>query len=68
MHPSQSQVHYAPASVGALMDPAFLRGVVLDADGVHPPGADTPRIAVKERWRMALRSAASLLRRARSSP
>ena len=36
MHASQSHVHYAPSSVGALMDPAFLRGAVLDADGVRP--------------------------------
>ena len=67
MHSSQSQVHYAPASVGALMDPEFLRGAVLDADGVHQLGADSRRIAARERWRIALRSAASLLRRARSA-
>jgi len=50
------------------MDPAFLRGAVLDADGVHPPGADAPPIPARERWRLALRSAASLLRRTRSAP
>ena len=33
MHAHQDQPHYAPASVGALMDPAFLRGAVIDANG-----------------------------------
>ena len=36
MHASQAPLHYAPASVGALMDPEFLRGAVSDADGRHP--------------------------------
>ena len=32
MQVPQSHVHYAPSSVGALMDPGFLRGAVLDAE------------------------------------
>ena len=39
MHAGRIQDHQTPSSVGALMDPAFLRGAVLDADGDHP--ADT---------------------------
>jgi hypothetical protein len=44
MHAGQTPLHYAPASVGALMDPGFLRGAVLDADG----GVRT--LPVKPRW------------------
>lgn len=36
MRTDSNQPHYAPASVGALMDPAFLRGARHDADGASP--------------------------------
>jgi len=38
MHAGQAPLHYAPSSVGALMDPVFLRGAVLDADGDRHDG------------------------------
>ena len=33
MHHQQSQLHYAPVSVGGLMDPGFLREAVQDSEG-----------------------------------
>ena len=35
MHAGRIEHHYAPSSVGALMDPAFLRNAVSDADGTR---------------------------------
>ena len=36
MRADSTQPHYAPSSVGGLMDPAFLRGARHDADGLPP--------------------------------
>lgn len=53
MHPHQAQPHYAPASVGGLMDPAFLRDAMIDAHGdrrVAPASLATLLL----RWRTAM--------------
>jgi hypothetical protein len=61
MHAYQDQPHYAPASVGALMDPAFLRSAVIDANGDRrdqtPPSA-----ALLLRWRVAMHAVAAVFR------
>lgn len=41
MHADRGQVHYAPSSVGALMDPTFLRNAVCDADGIRRSETET---------------------------
>jgi hypothetical protein len=62
MHDHQTQPHYSPSSVGALMDPAFLRGVMLDTNGDHH--AESPsRSTLLVRWRVALHTIAIALRR-----
>ena len=55
MHAGQAPLHYAPVSVGALMDPAFLRDAVHDAEGEHHAALGTRRGL--SRWRTALRRA-----------
>jgi hypothetical protein len=62
MHAHQTQPHYAPSSVGALMDPVFLRGAVIDANGGHrAESAASPRLWL--RWRVAMRAVAAVCRR-----
>jgi hypothetical protein len=60
MHSNQSPVHYAPSSVGGLMDPAFLRGAALDAGDEHILAPRSPssmlrlsRVALTRLWRRA---------------
>ena len=55
MHAGQAPLHYAPASVGALMDPAFVRDAVHDAEGEHRNARGTRREAPQ--WRKVLRRA-----------
>jgi hypothetical protein len=62
MHGHQDRPHYAPASVGALMDPAFLRGAALDASGARRTES-TSSVTMRERWRVAMRSIAAVFRR-----
>jgi hypothetical protein len=62
MHDHQTQPHYSPSSVGALMDPAFLRGVMLDTNGDHR-AESAPCSTLRLRWRVALHAIAIALRR-----
>ena len=58
MHESQVQIHYAPASVGALIDTALLRRAIRDAEGGHAGGE---RVPVSRRpWRLAIRALITL--------
>ena len=53
MHSPHSHPHYAPSSVGALMDPGFLRRAVDDAESQgHAQQAWIP--APKFAWRSAI--------------
>ena len=62
MHAHQDQPHYAPASVGALMDPAFLRGAVIDANGDRR-AETTSSAAWRQRWRAAMHAIAAVFKR-----
>ena len=64
---NHTQPHYAPSSVGGLMDPAFLRGAMSDVNGGHRPmtaGVDAaaawPRlrqaVLAAVRWRVGQRA------------
>lgn len=64
MSANHTQPHYAPASVGGLMDPAFLRGAMGDADAHHHPMAADPSarwsrlrqaVLAAARWRLTRR-------------
>lgn len=62
MHSDQTHLHYSPSSVGALMDPVFLRGAVVDAEGgrrTECPSA--PRMKLD--WRAAMHVLFDALRR-----
>jgi len=64
MHAGQVPLHYAPVSVGALMDPAFLRDAVHDAEGEQHHGSAPTRWRPMPRWRVAVeRAIARILRR-----
>ena len=54
MHAGQDSLHYAPASVGALMDTAFLRHAVHDVQGASHPAAEMSP-GRRPTWRIALR-------------
>lgn len=60
-------VHYAPSSVGALMDPGFLRGAVLDAESESHHDEAAAGAGLRAGCRAALRIAASVFR-PRSGP
>ena len=62
MHAHQAEPHYAPASVGALMDPVFLRGAVIDANGGRRDERD-PSLALQQRLRVAMQAVAAVFRR-----
>jgi hypothetical protein len=62
MHEHLTQPHYAPASVGALMDPAFLRGAMLDAEGGRRAESTSPP-ATWPRWRTAVHAVTAFFRR-----
>jgi len=62
MHAHQDQPHYAPASVGALMDTSFLRGAVIDANGDRRAEA-TPSATLRLRWRAAMDAVAAVFKR-----
>lgn len=64
MHAHQDQPHYAPASVGALMDPVFLRAAVIDANGDrHAERTSSARLRLGLRWRIAVHAVAAVFRR-----
>ena len=53
MHSPHSHPHYAPSSVGALMDPGFLRRAVDDAEAQgHAQRSRVP--LPKSAWRCAM--------------
>ena len=56
MYTPQHQPHYAPSSVGALMDPVFLRQAVNDADEQGFARESAPTVD-PARWRAAVRVA-----------
>ena len=62
MNDRQTQPHYAPSSVGALMDPAFLRSVMIEANGEHRPEALSPSPLLL-RWQGAWHNIAFALSR-----
>jgi len=62
MHAHQDQPHYAPASVGALMDTSFLRGAVIDANGDRR-AETTPSATLRLRWRAAMDAVAAVFKR-----
>lgn len=57
-----THVHYAPSSIGALMDPGFLRGAVLDAESVSHHEEVAANRTIRAGCRAALRIASSVLR------
>jgi hypothetical protein len=62
MHSHQTQPHYAPSSVGALMDPGFLRNAVIDANGDRRPENASP-VTLSQCWRVATHVVADVFRR-----
>jgi len=62
MDAHHAQPHYAPSSVGGLMDPAFLRSAVMDANGDRRDDAASPQ-TLRLRWRGALHAIAVAFRR-----
>jgi len=62
MHAHPVQPHYAPTSVGALMDPAFLRNAVIDANGDRR-AESTASPSLRQRWRLAVDAITTALRR-----
>ena len=62
MHGHQDRPHYAPASVGALMDPAFLRSAAIDASGDRRAENSSP-VTLRQRWLFAVHAVAAALRR-----
>jgi hypothetical protein len=61
MYTHPTQPHYTPSSVGALMDPGFLRSAVIDANGERrtASGASTLRMRIQ----VAMHAVAVALRR-----
>jgi hypothetical protein len=65
MHESQTSIHYAPASVGALIDTGLLRRAIRDAEGGNPDNEFVP--ASRRAWRIALRALVELCLRRRKT-
>ena len=63
MHESQARIHYAPVSVGALIDTGLLRRAIRDAEGGQPDDEVVP--AARRPWRIALRALVELCLRRR---
>lgn len=62
MHEHNGHAHYAPASVGALIDTAFLRRAAMDANDERRIERASPS-AMRLRWIGAMRAFAFALRR-----
>lgn len=62
MHGSPERPHYSPASVGVLIDPAFLRRAMLDANG-YPQGIAVSSATLLSRWRSVVGTVAVALAR-----
>jgi len=62
MQTQQTHVHYAPSSVGALMDPAFLREAVLDAESAGRHEQATAGRSIRARCGAALHAASLFIR------
>lgn len=60
MHAGRDSPHYAPTSVGALMDTAFLRHAAHEFRGEHHATAET-RPRLRQAWRSSLRRAIARL-------
>jgi hypothetical protein len=61
MHAGQTHFHFTPSSVGGLMDPAFLRAAMQDADGMRL-SIKNARSPVAKRWLAVRRAIAVLFR------
>jgi hypothetical protein len=61
MQVPHTHTHYALSSVGALMDPGFLRGAVLDAESEHHHDRAAASSSILACLRRGLRTAASIL-------
>ena len=61
MHVPRGQPHYAPASVGVLIEPEFLRGTMIDANGERRLESAAP--APKSRWKEAMQAISAVFRR-----
>ena len=62
MHEHHGQAHYAPASVGALIDTAFLRRAAMEANDERRAERTLPS-AMRLRWIDAMRALIVALRR-----
>ena len=60
MHAGRDSLHYAPTSVGALMDTEFLRHAAHDVQGGHDAAAQA-RQRLRPTWRTVLRRAVARL-------
>jgi len=62
MDAHRGQAHYAPSLVGALIDPAFLRGAAREANDERRAEARAPS-SLRLRWAGAIHAIAVALRR-----
>jgi hypothetical protein len=63
MDAHKGQAHYPPSSVGALIDPAFVRGAAMDANEERRAEAAFRASSFRLRWASAIRALAGALRR-----
>jgi hypothetical protein len=62
MRADKGQPHFAPTSVGVLVDPAFLRSAMIDANGDrHAETVSRPTLHL--RWKDTMHAIAAALRR-----
>lgn len=59
----RGQAHYSPLSVGAFVDPAFLRGAAMDANDERRTEKTPSPSSFRLRWASALRAIGVALRR-----
>jgi hypothetical protein len=62
MHAHKGHAHYAPSLVGALIDPAFVRGAAMDANEERRAERTRPP-SLRLRWAGAIHAIAVALRR-----
>jgi hypothetical protein len=63
MYTRPTEPHYTPSSVGALMDPGFLRSAVIDAQGEHRVKSQASTLRLRLRLQEAMHAVATALRR-----